>query len=153
MIAEPVEADAAIALLRRFEPVMRFTWGERFYPMDVEPYVRSCSLWVQQADEEAVCLVPRGELTLEDLAQQPQDKVGATYFLRFTDPQSFRELYSRRLRRKHASEERKEPHNVFRAGRSRLARVGYLSRVVDALYSLALLARGRVPGEASSASS
>jgi hypothetical protein len=151
--AEHVEPEAAIALLRRFEPVMRFTRGERFYPMDVEPYVRSCSLWVQHPDEEAVCLIPRGELTLENLAQQPQDEFGATHFLRFTDPQSFRELYSRRLRRRRASKNIKEPHNIFRAGRGRLARVGYLSRVVDALYSLALLARGRVPGEASSASS
>jgi hypothetical protein len=145
--------EAAITLLRRFEPVVRFTRGERFYPMDVEPYVRSCSLWVQHADEEAVCLVPRGELTLEDLAQQPQDGFGATYFLRFTDPQSFKELYSRRLRRRHASKNPKESHNVFRAGQGRLARVGYLSRVADALYSIVLLARGRVPGEASSASS
>ena len=153
MTAKHVEADAAMALLRRFEPLLRFTRGERFYPMDVEPYVRSCSLWVQHADEEAVCLVPRGELTLEDLAQQPQDEFGATRFLRFTDPQSFRELYSRRLRRKHVSEKRKEPDNVFRAGRGRLARVGYLSRVVDALFSLALLTRGRLPGEASFASS
>ncbi|MDQ3834842.1 MAG: hypothetical protein M3315_14720 [Actinomycetota bacterium] len=153
MTAEHIEAEAATALLRRFEPVMRFTRGERFYPMDVEPYVRSCSLWVQHPDEAAVCLVPHGELTLEALAQQPQDEVGATHFLRFTDPQSFRELYSRRARRKHASERRKEPENVFRAGRGRLARVGYFSRVADALYSLALLARGRVPGEASSASS
>jgi hypothetical protein len=151
--AEHVEAEAAIALLRRFEPVMRFTRGERFYPMDVEPYVRSCSLWVQHADEEAVCLVPRGRLTLENLAQQPQDEFGATHFLRFTDPQSFRELYSRSLPWRRASKNVKEPHNIFRAERGRLARVGYLSRVADALYSIALLARGRVPGEASSASS
>ena len=71
---------------------MRFTRGERFYPMDIEPYVRSCSLWIQRANEEAVCLVPRGELTLDSLAQQPQDELGATNFLRFTDPQSFKEL-------------------------------------------------------------
>ena len=48
------------ALLRRFEPVIRFTKGEWFYPTDVEPYVRSCSLWVQHPDEEAVCVVPQG---------------------------------------------------------------------------------------------
>src|SRR5215213_374705 len=136
-----------MTLLRRFEPLMHFTRGERFYPMDVEPYVRSCSLWVQHADEEAVCLVPRGELTSEDLAQQPQDEFGATHFLRFTDPQSFRELYSRRLRRRRASGDPKEVRSVFRAGQGRLARVGYLSRVADALYSIALFARGRVPGE------
>jgi hypothetical protein len=34
----------------------------------------------------------------------------------------------------------------FRHAAGRLARVGYLSRVVDALFSLSLLARGRVPG-------
>ena len=151
MTAEHLEA--ATALLRRFEPILHFTRGERFYPMDVEPYVRSCSLWVQHADEEAVCLVPRGELTLDRLAQQPQDDFGATQFLRFTDPQSFKELYSRGLRRRRASRNVEEPQDVFRAGPGRLARVGYLSRVADALYSVALLARGRVPGEASSVSS
>jgi hypothetical protein len=150
---EHVEAEVATTLLRRFEPVVRFTRGERFYPMDVEPYVRSCSLWVQRADQEAVCLVPRGELTLDSLVQQPQDELGTTHFLRFTDPQSFKELYSGRLRRRRASRSGKGPQDVFRAGPGRLARVGYLSRVADALYSVALLARGRVPGEASFAAS
>src|SRR5215208_595704 len=140
-----------MTLLRRFEPIMRFTRGERFYPMDIEPYVRSCSLWIQRANEEAVCLVPRGELTLDSLAQQPQDEFGATNFLRFTDPQSFKELYSGGLGRRRASRNVKGLQDVFRAGPGRLARVGYLSRVADALYSVALLARGRVPGEASSA--
>jgi len=154
MTAEHLEAEAATILLRRFEPIMRFTRGERFYPMDVEPYVNSCSLWVQRADEEAVCLVPRGELTLNGLAQQPQDELGATHFLRFTDPQSFKELYSGGLRRRRrGSRNVKGPQDVFRAGPGRLVRVGYLSRVADALYSVALLARGRVPGEASFESS
>ena len=40
----PVDATNSAALLRSFEPVLRFTKGEWFYPMDVEPYVRSCSL-------------------------------------------------------------------------------------------------------------
>jgi hypothetical protein len=149
--AEHVEAEVTMTLLRRFEPIMRFTRGERFYPMDIEPYVRSCSLWIQRANEEAVCLVPRGELTLDSLAQQPQDELGATNFLRFTDPQSFKELYSGGLGRRRASRNVKGLQDVFRAGPGRLARVGYLSRVADALYSVALLARGRVPGEASSA--
>lgn len=151
MTAEHVEAEVTMTLLRRFEPIMRFTRGERFYPMDIEPYVRSCSLWIQRANEEAVCLVPRGELTLDSLAQQPQDELGATNFLRFTDPQSFKELYSGGLGRRRASRNVKGLQDVFRAGPGRLARVGYLSRVADALYSVALLARGRVPGEASSA--
>ena len=44
MTAEHVEAEVTMTLLRRFEPIMRFTRVERFYPMDIEPYVRSCSL-------------------------------------------------------------------------------------------------------------
>ena len=49
---QPAMSDAPVifdrALLRRFEPVLRFTKGERFLPMDVEPYVRESSLWVQR---------------------------------------------------------------------------------------------------------
>ena len=80
-----MSADAE-ALLRRFEPVVRSTKGDKFYPMDVEPYVRACSLWVQRPGEEAVCVVPQGKLDLDTLAQQPLDEAGAVHFLMFTDP-------------------------------------------------------------------
>ena len=141
------------ALLRRFEPVLRCTKGDRFFPMDVEPYVRACGLWVQRPGEEAVRVVPGGELTLETLAQQPLDSSGVVHFLKFTDPRHGPEgdqggvgtLRERTLRGL------KETREAFRAGRGRLARVGYLSRFVDALYSITLLARGRVPGEAAGA--
>ena len=152
MSAQPPEAAA---LLRRFEPVVRMTKGDKFFPTDVELYVRSCSLWVQRPGEEAVCVVPRGELTLENLAQQPLDEHGAVHFLRFTDPRDFAKLASRGARlkifRRRAARGIKESREAFRAGRGRLARVGYFSRFVDALYSIALLARGRVPGEAAAA--
>ncbi|MDQ4129244.1 MAG: hypothetical protein M3151_15080 [Actinomycetota bacterium] len=143
------------ALLRRFEPVIRSTRGDKFYPMDVAPYVRACSLWVQRPGEEAVCVVPGGKLDLERIAQQPLDEAGAVHFLKFTDhkdvgPQS----RGRRLRLfRRRAKDRKQSREAFRAGRGRLARVGYFSRFVDALYSIALLARGRVPGEAAAAAS
>jgi hypothetical protein len=53
------------ALLRRFEPVARYTQGDRFFPMDAESYVRACSLWVGRPGEDDVCLVPHGKLTLD----------------------------------------------------------------------------------------
>lgn len=151
-----VDAETATALLRRFEPVVRFTRGEQFFPMDVEPYVRSCSLWVQRPDEEPICAVPRGKLTLEDLAQQPQDEFGAVHFLKFADPQGLKERISPETRRelrqqRQAAKSPEASRKIFRAGRGRLARVGYASRFADALYSLALLARGRVPGESAAA--
>src|SRR5215211_5595468 len=85
MKAEVSGMEAATALLRRFEPVIRSTHGDKFYPMDVEPYVRACSLWVQKPGEEAVCVVPTGELSLDRVAQQPMDEAGAVHFLKFTD--------------------------------------------------------------------
>src|SRR5215218_8630231 len=155
METESSGVETATALLRRLEPVIRSTTGDKFYPMDVEPYVRACSLWVQRPGEEAVCVVPGGELSLERLAQQPMDEAGAVHFLKFTDTEDLR-LESRggRLRVfRRRAKNRKGSRRAFRAGRGRLARVGYFSRFVDALYSIALLARGRVPGESAAAAS
>jgi len=151
-----MKADlASTALLRRFEPVIRSTSGDRFYPMDVEPYVRACSLWVQKPGEEAVCVVPDGKLSLDRLSQQPLDEAGAVHFLKLSDVEDIgpdsRGGRLRLFRRR--AKDRKEVRQAFRAGRGRLARVGYFSRFVDALYSIALLARGRVPGESAAAAS
>ena len=142
-----VDAREAEALLRRFEPVIRFTKGEWFYPMDCEPYVDACSLWVKRPDEDAICVVPPGELTLDRLSQQPEDTTGAVHYLKIRNPTNDekRGLWARwRARRSHTNPD--WPKETFRAGRGRLARVGYISRLADALFSLALLARGRVPG-------
>ena len=46
-----------LTLLRRFEPVLRFTRGENFFPMDVELFVRNSSLWVQRPNAEPALLV------------------------------------------------------------------------------------------------
>jgi hypothetical protein len=143
-MANEVSVDARIAeeLLRRFEPVIRFTKGEWFYPVDCEPYANACSLWVKRPDEaDPVCVVPAGELSLERLAQQPEDTTGAVHYLKIPDPE---EKQGRRARHSHTDPD--WPKETFRAGRGRLARVGYISRLAAALFSLVLLARGRVPG-------
>jgi hypothetical protein len=139
---ESVDARTAEALLRRFEPVIRFTRGEWFYPMDSEPYVDACSLWVARPGEDAVCVVPAGELTLDRLAQQPEDTTGAVHYLKIPNPKTD----GGRRGSKRSYTDPAWPKETFRAGRGRLARVGYLSRLADALFSLTLLARGRVPG-------
>ena len=155
MKTESPGMEAVTALLRRFEPVIRSTAGDKFYPMDVEPYVRACSLWVQRSGEEAVRIVPGGELSLDRLVQQPMDGAGAVHFLKFTDAEDLgSDSRGGRLRLfRRRAKDRKESRRAFRAGRGRLARVGYFSRFVDALYSIALLARGRVPGESAAAAS
>jgi hypothetical protein len=133
-----------LELLRRFEPVIRFTRGEKFFPMDVESYIRSCSLWVKHHGEEAMCLIPQGELTLERLAEPRSDGFNSVYYLRFIEPLDLRRLIEYfRLRDKYLSRE------TFRFGFGRLARVGYSSRFADLIFSLSLLLRGRVPGDTS----
>ncbi|MGH3109048.1 MAG: hypothetical protein ACRDN7_10660 [Rubrobacter sp.] len=144
---ESVDAKTAEALLRRFKPVIRFTKGEWFYPMDCEPYVDACSLWVRRPGEDALCVVPAGELTLERLAQQPDDTTGAVHYLKIPNPKEDENQGRRARRRARRSHTNPDwPRETFRAGRGRLARVGYISRLADALFSLVLLARGRVPG-------
>ena len=49
--------EESLLLLRRFEPTLIFTRGERFFPLDIDRYVRQCSLWQKKPGEEAECLV------------------------------------------------------------------------------------------------
>ncbi len=139
--------SAERALLRRFEPVLRYTQGERFFPMRVEPYLERSSLWCVRPKREAELIVPQGELAPPDLAQPRYGEFDAIYYLQFITPLNLTELASYRLQQ--GLQRRKEDR--FRAGSGRLARVGYASRFVDALFQLSLLARGRVPGDTAAA--
>lgn len=136
------------ALLRRFEPVLRYTQGERFFPMRVEPYLARSSLWCVRPNREATLIVPVGELTAEHLAAPRFADFDALYFLKFITPLNLAELASYRLQQ---GLHRKDDSKRFRAGSGRLARVGYASRFVDALFQLSLFARGRVPGDTAAA--
>lgn len=130
-------------LLRTFEPVCKYTLGEQFYPMDVERYIGLCALCVRYADGREAILVPRGELTLEKLVQPRDLDFDAVEYLRFVAPQTLQESVGA-LSQGHAMHRAKQ--NVFKAGQGRLARGGLLPRLADALFSLTLLLRGRVPG-------
>jgi hypothetical protein len=143
-----VTTENDLALLRRFEPVLRYTRGEQFFPMDVAAYAQACSLWVQRPNQLPLRLVPKGELTLDSLGEQRSHGNGAIYFLKFIEPMNLRELTTYRLREEFSP---KDPNDIFHAGPGRLSRVGYSSRFVDALFSLTLLARGRVPGDTAAA--
>ncbi len=131
-------------LLRRFEPIVRYTKGEQFFPMDIEPYIRNCSLWMQKPGREAICLVPDGQLTIEKLIELRADGFEAVYFLRFIEEHDLEKLGTKLFKYPLRNIARKKG---FRPGRGRLARVGYSSRFIDALFSISLFARGRVPGD------
>ena len=132
-----------LELLRRFEPVVRYTKGEWFYPIDTAAYLPFCGLWTQRPGGVAECLVPAGGVTAESLAEPRPDEFNAVHFLKIEDP--LRDARPR-AHRKRRRDLHRQARASFHAGRGRLARVGFGSRLVDALLSLSLLARGRVPG-------
>ena len=142
--------NSDLQLLRRFEPEMRYTQGEQFLPMDVESYVRRCGLWSRRRSEEPRCLIPAGKLTLERLAVPHPGDFETVHYLKFIDPLNVSQMAAYRLKR---SREKGGEGRGFRAGVGRLARVGYLSRLGDTLFSLTLLARGRVSGDTAAAAS
>ena len=145
-------SDASdLAILRRFEPVIRYTKGERFFPINVERYIHQCSLWVQRPDEPPELLVPEGELSIEKLTQPRQHGFGAVYYLKLIEPLDLIELAKYSLNEAVKYLTHHDMQDIFRAGRGRLARVGYFSRILDALFSFTLFMRGRVPGDTAAA--
>ena len=138
-------------LLRRYEPVIRYTKGEEFFPSAVESYVRASSLWVHHPDGTNTLLVEEGQLTLEKLAEPRRAEFGAVYYLKFIEPLNIAELTAYLLRGGIKGLHKRDRADVFRARLGRLARVGYGSRLLDALFSLTLLLRGRVPGDTAAA--
>ncbi len=144
-----IESTATdLELLRAFEPIVHYTQGEKFFPMDVEPYVRRCSLWLHFPDGSDKEIVTEGALTPDGLVEQRDAPFGALFYLRFVGPQGLQESAQalageRRLTKQQGSE--------FRAGVGRLARGGLLPRLADGLFSLSLLLRGTVPSATAAA--
>ena len=144
----PATADRDLEVLRAFEPIVRYTKGEKFFPMDVEPYVEASSLWLHVPDGTDREVVPEGELTLDRLVELRDAPFGSIFYLRFIQPLDLGESAAalageRELARRQQSE--------FKAGVGRLARGGLLPRLGDGLFSLSLILRGTVPGATAAA--
>lgn len=131
------EPDADLDLLRRFEPILRFNEGELFLPAAVEDYVRCCELFERGPDGRRALLAAKGTLTVDRLVELGRGHPRAGQFLRFVDEPSNRAQVARwRVRG-----DRPRFRNA-----SRLARVGVLSRGIDALNRASLMFRGKVAG-------
>jgi hypothetical protein len=130
-------------LLKAYEPVVRFTQGELFFPAAVSSYIPECDLFVGRSERDRRLLVPYGELTEERLVS-------------FTAPPG--ETLSMRLGQEPlggldlARWNRRPDRPAFHAP-SRLARVGIFARLVDTGFTVSLLLRGTVPGGTTAAAS
>jgi hypothetical protein len=127
--------DAAdLELLRRHEPILRFTKGELFLPMPTDGYVGACDLLQGPTIREARIVAPAGSLTLDGLGAAGDPPPGHLQFLRFVPkPMNAVEL----------ARWRKRPD---RPRFSAAGRLGLPARLVDAGLVTSLLLRGRVPG-------
>lgn len=128
-------------LLRKFEPVVSYTKGEQFFPTEVEHYVKDCSLWEHHPDGSEELLVKHGELTMEKLIESHPAAFGSVRYLRFVEnlnlAESAQVLADQLLLRRKIGD-------YFHAGIGRLARGGILPRLLDGLFSLSFLLRGKV---------
>jgi hypothetical protein len=127
--------DSDLALLRAYEPVVRFTEGELFRPTAVGPYVDQCSLWAGVRGGDLTLIVPAGELTLDRLCEASVVHQGRRLFLRFVEQPLGRAEYLRWLR---------IPRERLRAT-GRFTTTGVFGRLVDAGMRASLLLRGKVP--------
>ena len=126
--------NSELELLRRYEPIVRYTQGEMFFPCPVEPYIERCSLWRRVPDGPPEQLVPAGELTREKLVAYALE-CEAPLFLRFVQAPLSGIEYERW----------RKSRPPFQ-GSGRLARVGLLPRFIDSMFQLSLYLRGKVPG-------
>ena len=132
-----------LELLRAYEPVIRYTNGELFFPTAVEPYLAECDLLVGTSEGHTRLLVERGGLDTTILGEQTAPP-GETLFLRLVqEPLGGVAL---------AQWSRRPGRPIFRAP-GRLARVGLFARLIDAGFNASLLLRGKVPGGTAAAAS
>ena len=126
-----------LELLRRYEPVIRYTQGEMFFPCSVRGYLAHCSLWRRPRGDQPSMIRPPGSVTQDVLANHDLDGQANELFLRFVeeplDPISYQRWRNS-----------KEYPRFDSVGR--LARVGFVGRLAESLFDFSLLLRGRVPG-------
>jgi len=137
-----------LELLRRYEPVIRYTKGEQFFPTDVERYVRSCSLWAHHPSGRDQLVVQQDFLNISELVKERPESFGTVHYLRFIEPLSLSESADAIARQVRL---RSILNDAFHPGVGRLARGGLLPRVADALFSISFLMRGRVPAAVAAA--
>ncbi|MCO5213037.1 MAG: hypothetical protein M9936_25345 [Caldilinea sp.] len=124
-------------LLRRYEPVVHYTRGEMFFPCAVDGYLRACSLWLADSERQTQQLAAPGELTPATLAAYRDAPLGHRYYLQCVAEPLQAVAYQRW---------RARPDREPFPAPNRLQRVGLATRILDGIFDLSLVVRGRVPG-------
>ena len=124
-------------LLRRYEPAVHYTLGEMFFPCAVDGYLQQTSLWLADSEHQTTRIAAPGRLTTAELAEFRSALLGHSYYLKLVDEPLQALAYQRW---------RARPDRVPFPSPNRLQRVGLVTRILDGLFDLSLVMRGRVPG-------
>ena len=136
LVQSPV--SDAVTLARRFEPVLRYTKGELFFPMPVERYLEAAALFRRTPEKQPPeLLAPSGTLNLSTLISYAGERGGVNLELHFVDKPLSRSAYRRWRRR---------PDRPKFQGGSPFAMVGMFGRIIDSIMRFSLIMRGKVPG-------
>ena len=125
-----------LSLLRAYEPVVRFTRGEYFFPVSTERYVGRAALWGEPVGGNERLLAESGQLDLDALAVRSATDQGLG--------SSLSGIFMGSASPKVRLPGKERPPRL--KGGGRLAAVGLLARSVDGLNRASLVFRGSVPG-------
>ena len=128
-------AEEELRLLRRYEPIVRYTRGELFLPCAIDGYLAGAALY-RRVGKSAEQLAAPGALDQDKLAAFGLAHYGESLYLQFVDqplgPRAYRKW-------------RKRPDREKFTPSSRFAAVGLLARLIDSVLKMTLLLRGKVP--------
>ncbi len=128
-------AEEELRLLRRYEPVVRYTRGELFLPCAIDGYLAHAALY-RRVGKSTEQLAAPGALDPDKLAAFGRAHHGEQLYLQFVDhplgPRAYRRW-------------RKRPDREKFTPSSRFAAVGMLARLIDSIMRMTLLLRGKVP--------
>lgn len=127
-----------LELLQEYEPVIRYTQGELFFPMPADDYLRNATLFEAIPSQKAPRVISEaGTLETTTLARLGHDHDGKRLYLQFV---------SEPLSRKEYRQWRVDPERPTFTANSRFDSVGLLSGLIDSTMRSTQLLRGRVPG-------
>ena len=121
---------------RRFEPVLRYTQGELFFPMAVERYVEASALFRRVPNKKlrGAGGALRPARPVDSLITYAGERGASDLELHFVDKPLNRAAYRRWRRR---------PDRPRFHGGSPFAMVGMFGRVIDSIMRLSLIMRGQ----------
>jgi hypothetical protein len=94
LVQSPV--SDVLTLARRFEPVLRYTHGELFFPMAVERYVDAAALFRRAPGNKVSEMVaPSSTVDLSTLITYAGERGGVDFELHFVDKPLNRKAYRR----------------------------------------------------------